>query len=131
MSRIIGQNHENAVVEFFRRSGWHILCQNYYTVRGEVDILAQFIGLDHSNVTQGEVAIIEVKYRKCRSSWSIDLVPNRKRLALCRVARVIEEALMTGEIVHPIEISGYQFVLVLVEGTQFQIVWNAFDDILG
>ena len=131
MSRAVGQNQENNVVDILRQSGWCILCQNYYTTRGEVDIVAQFSGLNDPNFSHGEIAIVEVKYRRVKSSWSFNVVPNRKRLALCRVAQAIEDSLESGLIQHSLEITGYQFVVVLVEGLEFQIVWNAFDDILG
>ena len=131
MSRVVGNQIEDTVSEYFRKSGWVIVGQNYYAERSEVDIIAQFQGEAFLEASFGEIAIIEVKYRSEQSPWSIDVVPRKKRQHLSRVGTSVEEAILTGNLTTPNPVTGFQFVVVLIEGSDFQIVWNAFDDILG
>lgn len=53
-NRVIGTEQEHVAAEYLKQSGYEIVCQNFYSPFGEVDLIAK----------EGEVLVFcEVKYR--------------------------------------------------------------------
>ena len=71
-SQKFGRQSEAAAVDHLRRLGYKILCRNYRTPFGEIDIIAKH---------KGVLVFIEVKARKSRRygdpKWAV--TPNKQR----------------------------------------------------
>lgn len=59
-NRTIGTVYENKAVLFLQKQGYEILHQNYYSVHGEIDIIAKQASC---------IVFVEVKYRKKNSEY--------------------------------------------------------------
>lgn len=61
MKKELGRYGEQRAVQYLKQKGYRIICTNYYTRYGELDIVCQ---------KQGEIIFVEVKTRKTKSYGS-------------------------------------------------------------
>jgi putative endonuclease len=110
MSRRKGMQYEEKASWFLQEQGWIILKRNYYSAYGEIDIIA---------CKGDELAFVEVKGRRRRSSWNEDAIPRSKQ----RKIRLTAECfLMETEEVY----SEYQFAVLWIESGDISWIENAF-----
>ncbi|MCD8076109.1 MAG: YraN family protein [Lachnospiraceae bacterium] len=77
--RMVGSAYEARAAAHLESLGYHIICQNYRTRAGEIDLVARH---------QGYLVFVEVKYRSDRSSGSAaEAVDFKKQQRIIRVAR--------------------------------------------
>ena len=76
--RKTGKNYEERAAEYLIGQGFSILCQNFYSRYGEIDLIAK----------DGEYLVfVEVKYRKNRVCGSpFEAVNANKQRRICRTA---------------------------------------------
>ena len=76
--RSVGSSHEQLAAEYLKREGYRILCMNFRSRYGEIDIVAM----------EGDILVfLEVKYRSGRQAgapW--EAVNIRKQGRICRTA---------------------------------------------
>ena len=130
MSRKIGNAYEDRVVSWVLEMGWVLICRNWSTRQGEIDLVAQALETtDHVN--KGEVIIIEVKGRQKTSEWHQELISHKKHLALMRVVQAFQFAIDSDQVELPTDMTGLQIVVVQIIGDNFDIIWNALDVDIG
>lgn len=110
MSRQKGNQYEEVASRFLQEQGWLILRRNYYSAYGEIDIIAS---------KEDELAFVEVKGRKRKSSWNEDAIPKSKQR---KIRRTAEYFLMETEQVY----SEYQFAVLWIEAGDISWIENAF-----
>ena len=77
-TQTVGRKGESLACAFLEQQGYRILCQNYRTHLGEVDVIAR---------DRATVCFIEVKARATRSHGAPEeAVTVRKQRQICRVA---------------------------------------------
>lgn len=77
--RNIGKYYETMASEYLARQGYEIICHNYYSKFGEIDIIAR----DHEYIV-----FIEVKYRKTKQfGYPREAVTYQKQRHIIRTAQ--------------------------------------------
>ncbi|MGO1948840.1 MAG: YraN family protein [Mycobacteriaceae bacterium] len=61
--REVGARGEDRAAEFFLDRGYSLLDRNFYTSRGEVDIVLRAPGLPGEGISAGATVFVEVKWR--------------------------------------------------------------------
>jgi len=76
--RKIGSENEQKAAEFLKQKGFQIVCQNFYSRYGEIDLVAR----------DGRYLVfVEVKYREnIRGGHPLEAVDLRKRRRICKTA---------------------------------------------
>lgn len=110
ISREKGQRYEELACTFLVKQGWKILHRNYHSRYGEIDIIAS---------REKELAFIEVKGRKDKTTWNDDAVPVSKQRKIRRTAEIF--LMKTEE-----EYSESQFGVLWIEGDDITLMENAF-----
>lgn len=70
-NRIKGRNAEDSAVCFLEKNGYTVICKNYYTIFGEIDIIAE---------QESYIIFFEVKYRKSiKNGYPREAVSKKKQ----------------------------------------------------
>ena len=111
-NRKTGSRYEEAAAVYMEEKGMHIVCRNFRTRTGEIDIVA---------IDRGVLVFAEVKYRRDDSrGTALEAISSAKQKQVRSVARqfLFSHKEYTG---HPI-----RFDAVGITGDQFQYIQNAF-----
>ncbi|MBM3894417.1 YraN family protein [Candidatus Dependentiae bacterium] len=110
-----GTSGENSAALFLQKQGFSILCQNYKTSRGEIDIIAQQDNL---------IAFVEVKTRKTAYFHSSLLITRDKQRKISLAARqYIQEQSNLTNIIFRFDVV---FVYPQENAVEFEYIPNAF-----
>ena len=131
MSRQVGNRYEAEAWKYLEAQGFSFIAANVYVDGGEIDLVVQATNLIRGCVDVGEVCIVEVKGRRRISEWNIDVVSPEKLRRWSRAAYALVLEFETGIHEAPLDISGFQTVLIQIESSEIDIQWNAFDLDLG
>lgn len=127
MSRRLGDGYEQLVCEQLNELGLVLLAKNVYVEGGEIDLLMQASSEITPHVEVGEICIVEVKGRQSISDWNQNVVSITKKRRWQSSAIQVIWMIEDREIVAKQPITGYQMVLVRVEGSAVDIQWNVCD----
>jgi len=127
MSRRLGDGYEQLVCEQLNELGLVLLAKNVYVEGGEIDLLMQASSAIIPHVEVGEICIVEVKGRQSISEWNETVVSATKKRRWQSSALQVIWMIEDREIVAKQPITGYQMVLVRVEGSAVDIQWNVCD----
>lgn len=127
MSRRLGDGYEQLVCEQLNELGLVLLAKNVYVEGGEIDLLMQASSAMTPHVEAGEICIVEVKGRQSISEWNETVVSETKKRRWQSSALQVIWMIEDREIVAKQPITGYQMVLVRVEGSTVDIQWNVCD----
>ncbi|MDO4265735.1 MAG: YraN family protein [Eubacteriales bacterium] len=111
--RAVGTCYETAAMRFLETQGYRILCRNYRTRRGEIDLIA----LCEDGRT---LAFIEVKYRKtARCGMPSEAVDVRKQIRIRNTAEqyLLENALFDAAV---------RFDVVEILDNKIRVIKHAF-----
>ncbi|MCC8103160.1 MAG: YraN family protein [Clostridiales bacterium] len=110
--RLVGSAYESRAAAQLEALGYRIVCRNYRSRLGEIDLIARH---------QGYLVFIEVKYRAGENSGSAaEAVDIKKQKRIIRVARwyLMEQ--------HLPEETPVRFDVVAFDGTQAKVIQDAF-----
>ncbi|WP_100551378.1 YraN family protein [Caedibacter taeniospiralis] len=80
MSRQIGQNAEEQACQFLQQNGFSLICQNFSTPLGEIDLIG---------VLDGIVLFVEVKARRSAEfGTALDMVSKTKQIKIRKTAEI-------------------------------------------
>lgn len=131
MSRQVGNRYEDDARRYLETLGFSFIAANIYLEGGEIDLVVQATLSIQGCVDIGEVCIVEVKGRRRMSEWNTDLISSHKRKRWGTAALALVCEFDDGRRLAPLNISGFQTVLVQIENAVIDVQWNAFDLDLG
>ena len=131
MSRQDGHLYETEAWKFFQAQGFSFIAANIYLKGGEIDLVVQANDFIPGCVEIGEVCIVEVKGRRRKTGWNVDVVSPQKLQRWSKAAYALVLEFEDGVRQAPLTISGFQTVLFRIECSEIDIQWNAFDFDLG
>lgn len=111
--RIVGSSMEDIALKHLSESGYIILDRNYYTPKGEIDLIAK----------DGEYLVfLEVKYRKnVRFGYPEEAVDKRKQIKIRNTSRYY--MMKQGIPSH----MPCRYDVVVILGTEIKVIKNAFE----
>lgn len=111
--REVGSVKEEAAAEYLKKQGYTIIEQNYYTPKGEIDLIAK----------EGEYLVfLEVKYRKTIIyGYPEEAIDQRKRNKIKNACRyyIIKNSIP--------QYTAIRFDVIVILGEEIKLIKNAFE----
>ena len=113
--RSVGSDYERIACEYLQRQGYEILECNFYSLAGEIDIIAKH---------DGYLVFVEVKYRKnVIKGYPLEAISVRKQKTISKCALYYMKR-------HGLLNVAVRFDVVGILGEQIQLIQNAFDFVI-
>ena len=110
--RKVGAKYEKYAGKYLESQGYEVLCYNFFSRQGEIDIIAKH---------QGYLVFVEVKYRSdLMAGHPFEALTLQKQRAICKAASYYMKK-------HGMEYMPVRFDVVGIVGKQIQVLQNAFD----
>ena len=111
--RLVGSTQEETAYRYLEENGYNIVCRNFYTRFGEIDIIA---------FNEGYLCFIEVKFREnIKNGYPQEAVNLKKQKKICNAALWY---LSKNKLAEDIPC---RFDVVSIIKDEIQIIKNAFD----
>jgi len=114
--KTLGHQGEEIIVEYLRKLGFTILCQNYTSKFGEIDIIAK---------NKDVLAFVEVKFRKDSKVYLSDLISYSKQQKIIKTAMIyISHEFQQHPLKNKHSHTVYRFDVALLHSVQQKIELN-------
>jgi len=114
--KLFGQEGEEIIVAYLKNLGFRIICQNYKSRFGEIDIIAQ---------NDDVLAFIEVKSRKDSKVYLSDLISYSKQQKIIKTAMMyISQASFKGSLRNNYSHTVFRFDVALLHLVQNKVELN-------
>lgn len=111
--RKIGKQYEENAKNYLKKKGYHILEENFFSKRGELDLIAK---------ESGYLVFIEVKYRS-----SLQNGYPEEAITKCKIRSLYETANYYKYINHISEDTPCRFDVVAILGEEIHLIQNAIE----
>ena len=117
--KILGQQGEELIAQYLKKLGFTIICQNYKSRFGEIDIIAY---------DKNTLAFIEVKCRKDSKVYLSELINHSKQQKIIKTALVYISSNNLSHIIYRFDVALLHLIQNNIELKYIQNAFTSFDE---